>query len=183
MVFRSKKQSNRDHFIVGWLFILFSVVEGSNWSVPVGLVMEHNFYTLFGITASVSNQNFLKGHPVATLSITSSRPGAMAGYNVLKKENWLLTAAWHFRPRRYIDPFAALDFGWTAFDSENEELFGKIKNSAPLLNIRTGIGTKLFAGRLIPRIDGGIALIQSSTVFPLFFGISLCYDVMNRGAK
>jgi hypothetical protein len=54
------------------LLLLFftTTPKASDWSIPVGLVMEHNFYTQFGITASVSNKNLLGGHPQASISVT-----------------------------------------------------------------------------------------------------------------
>jgi len=155
----------------------------SDWSVPIGVVFEHNFYSQFGLSASVANRTVLGGHPQVTLSATTSRIGVIAGYNLLKKENWTLTAAWHFRPGTYVDPFAGLDFGVTHFDRENEELFKKLQNTALLFNLRVGIGATVWEGRLRPVLDGGIAFVQSSTVFPLFFGAKLCYDVMKGGVK
>lgn len=161
------------------------IVNGApaDWSVPVGFVFEHNFYSQFGISASVANKNILGGHPQLTFSATTSRLGVMAGYNVLKKENWLLTAAWYFRPGTYLDPFAGFDVGLTHFDLENDELFKRLKNTAPLFDVRVGITASVWNGRIRPVLDGGIAILQSSTVFPLFFGVKLCYDVMKGGVK
>ena len=155
----------------------------SQWSVPVGFAFENNFYSQFGLSASVANRDILGGHPQLTLSATTSRLGVIAGYNVLKKESWLLTAAWHFRPGTYVDPFAGLDVGLTHFDLENEELFKRLQNTAPLFNLRIGIAATVWEGRLRPVVDGGVAFVQSSTVFPLFFGVKLCYDVMKGGAE
>lgn len=153
----------------------------SDWELPVGVAFEHNFYSQYGFSASLANHLILGGHPQITVSVTTSRLGVVAGYNILKKENWLLTTAWHFRPGKYVDPFAGVDVGWTHFDRENEALFKRLKNTALLFNIRTGIAATILSGRLIPVVDGGITIVHSSTVFPLFFGAKLCYDVMKRG--
>lgn len=162
---------------------IFTVRPGvaSDWSVPVGLGFEHNLYTQFGISASVSHKKILNGHPQATLFATTSRLGVIAGKNVLKNENWLLTAAWHFRPGTYVDPFAGIDIGVTHFDRENEKLFKRLPNTAPLFNVRAGIAATVWGDRLRPLLDGGFAIVQPSTVFPLFFGVKLSYDVMKGG--
>jgi hypothetical protein len=171
-------------FMVSLLLIgIFTIraSEASDWSVPVGLGFEHNFYTQFGVCASVSHKNILGGHPQATLFATTSRLGAIAGNNVLKNENWLLTAAWHFRPGTYVDPFAGIDLGVVHFDRENEKLFSRLHTTAPMFNIRVGIAATVWGDRLRPLLDGGFAVVQSSTVFPLFFGAKLSYDVMKGG--
>lgn len=173
--------------IVTLLIIICAVsmlpAASTEWSVPVGIVFENNFYAQFGLSASVANSTILGGHPQMTFSATTSRLGVIAGYNLLKKENWLLTAAWHFRPGTYMDPFAGLDVGLTHFDLENEKLFKKLQNTAPLFNLRIGVAATVWGKRLRPVLDGGLAFVQSSTVFPLFFGAKLCYDVMKGGVK
>lgn len=161
--------------------ITVRVSAASDWSVPVGLGFEHNLYTQFGICASVSHQKILGGHPQATLFATTSRLSVIAGKNVLKNENWLLTAAWHFRPGTYIDPFAGIDIGINHFDRENEQLFKRLPNTALLFNVRIGIAATVWGDRLRPLLDGGFAIVQPSTVFPLFFGAKLSYDVMKGG--
>ncbi|MBN1761019.1 MAG: hypothetical protein JW863_22010 [Chitinispirillaceae bacterium] len=146
-------------------------------SIPVGMVFEHNFYPQFGLSASVAHDLLLKGHPRLSATVTSSRLSVLAGRNVLKKENVFFSAGWYFRPRRFIDPYAGIDAGFTRFSREDDELFALLPNTAGLFNIRAGITSSLLGGRLRPSVDGSFALITSSTVFPLFFSITVAYDV------
>ena len=147
-------------------------------SIPVGVVFEHNFYNQFGIRASVAHDWLLKGHPRLSVTLTTSRLSAAVGKNVLKKENVLFTAGWYFLPHRLIDPYAGIDFGFTRFNLENDYLFGRLDNSAALLNFRIGITSSLLGGRIRPSIDGGFALLSSSTVFPLFLTIGVDFDII-----
>ena len=154
-----------------------SSARATAWSLPVGVVFEHNFYPQFGLSASVAHDLLLKGHPRLSVTVTSSRLSALAGRNVLKKENVLFSAGWYFRPGRLIDPYAAVDGGFTRFDREDDALFAMLPNTAGLFNIRAGITSSLLGGRLRPSVDGSLALVSSSTVFPLFFSIAVAYDV------
>ena len=146
-------------------------------------VLEHNIYNQFGFNAFVANNKLLNGHPQATISATTTRLRVVAEYNVLKKENYLLTCAWHFRPATYIDPFTGIDIGFTHFSLEDDELFKHLKNTAMLFNVRMGVTTTLLNGRLRPVLDGGFAMISSSTVFHLFWSVKICYDVTKWGGK
>ncbi len=160
------------------LLLALAVTSGATqWSVPVGIQFEHNFYNQIGLSASVAHERILNAHPRLSVSVTSSRLSALAGRNVLKQETVLFTAGWFFRPEKYIDPYAGIDVGFTRFDREDDVLFDLLPNTAGMFNIRAGITSSLFGGKVRPSIDGGIALITSSTVFPLFFSIGLSYDV------
>lgn len=171
--------------VVAFCAALFSVPGGAAataFSIPVGLVFEHNFYNQFGARASVAHELLLKGHPRLTASYTTSRLSAFAGRNVLKKDNVLFTAGWYFRPGKLIDPYAGIDAGFTRYDREDDDLFALLDNRSGMLNVRAGITSSLLGGRIRPSIDGGLALLSlvgtaSSTVFPLFFSVGVDFDV------
>jgi hypothetical protein len=152
-------------------------VGAAAYSLQVGPCFEHNFYTQFGLRALFAHDLLLRRHPQIGVSYTTSRLGALAGRNVLKKDNVLLSASWHFRPERMIDPHAGIDIGFTRFDRESDDLFALLENRAPMFNLRVGIASALLGGRLRAAVDGGIALAQSSTVFPLFIGAAVGIDL------
>ena len=147
-------------------------------SLPVGVVFEHNFYNQFGLRASVAHNRILKGHPRITLMLTSSRLSAMAGKNVLKKENYLCNIGWFFRPNKLIDPFLSAEIGFTRYSIEYEELFGMLDNSAPLFNVRIGIASTLWKEKIRLSIDGGYCFVHSSIVLPLVWGIGIDFDII-----
>lgn len=163
---------------VALLIINFALFVGATgWSIPVGVVYEHNFYPQFGLCASVAHERVLHGHPRFSFSVTSSRLSVLAGRNALKKENVLFSAGWYFRPGKIIDPFAGIDAGFTRFSREYEELFALLPTSAGMFNVRAGIVSTLLGGKLRPSIEAGVAVVTSSTVFPLFFGGGVSFDV------
>jgi hypothetical protein len=146
-------------------------------SIPVGIVVEHNFYNQFGLKAAFSDDRILKGRPRAALSYTTSRLQTMFGSNALKKDNFLFTAGWHFRPLRLIDPYISIDAGFTRFNREDDIIFAKLKNTGGLLALRLGIESDIFKGLVRPWADAGFSFISSSTVFPLVFSLGLDFDI------
>jgi hypothetical protein len=154
----------------------------TGFSIPAGLLYEYNFYHQFGIRASIAHDLILKGHPRLAVSYTTSRLSALAGRNILIKDDVRFNASWYFRPEKWIDPYAGIDVGFTRFNRENDEIFSLLDNRAGLFNLRVGIASTLLGGRLRPSIDGGLSiasLISTSPapVFPLFFSIGVDFDV------
>jgi len=169
-------------------YLLTSVTPGhaslAGFSLPAGLVFEHNFYNEFGLHASIAHDLVLKGHPRLAFSYTTSRLSAKttAGRNGLKKDTFLFHAGWYFRPGKWIDPFCGIDAGFTRYNRENEEIFSLLDTRTGLLNVRAGCTSALLGKRIRPSIDGGVALLSlisaaSSPVFPLFFGIGIDFDI------
>jgi hypothetical protein len=146
-------------------------------SIPAGIVVEHNFYNQFGLRAAVSDDRILSGRPRLALSYTTSRFLTMFGGNALNKDNFLFTAGWHFRPMRKIDPYVAIDAGFTRFDREDDVIFAKLKNTGGLLALRLGIESALWRGLIRPWADAGFSFIYSSTVYPLVFSLGLDFDI------
>jgi hypothetical protein len=159
------------------LFSVGPVRALDHMSIPIGIFVEHNFYNQFGVSAGFSDDRILKGHPLMTLSYSTSRLSTMTGSNGLKKDNFLLNAGWHFRPLRWIDPYLGIETGWTHFDREEDQLFAKLDNTGFLLDARVGIESTIIRGLFHVRADMGYAVVTSSTVFPLLFCLGLEFDI------
>jgi hypothetical protein len=148
-----------------------------NTSIPIGLVVEHNFYNQVGLRISVADDRVLSGNPRVALLYTTSRFMPMFGSNALKKDNFLFVLGWHFRPVRWIDPYVCADAGFTRFDREDEVIFAKLKNTGTLLELKLGIESALVNGLVRPWADAGFSFISSSTVYPLVFSLGLDFDI------
>jgi hypothetical protein len=146
-------------------------------SIPIGFLVERNFYNQIGARAGFSDSRILKGHPRVSLSYTTSRFHTLVNNNALKKDNFIFIAGWHFRPMRLIDPYIALDAGFTRFDREEDDIFAKLDNTGGLLEVRLGIESAFWKGRIHPSADLGYSIIASSTVFPLVFSLGVDFDI------
>jgi len=149
----------------------------ANVSVPAGILMEHNFNNQWGLRAGFAHSRILKGHPRASLSWTSSRLSLAIGKNVLKKDNVLFGLGWHFLPKRLIDPYVRADAGFTRFDREDEEVFAKLDNVAPIVALALGAEGSIWKGIIRPWFDLGGSFLFSSTVYPFTFAFGLDFDI------
>jgi len=144
-------------------------------NIPVGIQMQANSDLQWGLTAGLSSDLILKGHPYFTVSYTSNRIGARFPYEV-KQDNYLFTLGWMFRPGKLIDPFINIDVGLAHFDSEFEE-FKLLKTNSPILDLRFGLEGALLRKAIHPWCNFGISFITSSTVYPLVMAAGVNYDI------
>ena len=148
----------------------------SHMSIPLGIMMEHNFYNQPGIHISFSDDRILNTHPRLSFSYTTSRIGTL-WKNTLAKDNYLLTAGWYFRPERVIEPFIRADFGFSHFNKEDDIIFKELDNNAMILAIKFGSEFCSLDKLIRPWFDVGYSILSSSTVWPFVFSIGIDYDI------
>jgi hypothetical protein len=163
------------------LLCLAAPVRASEANLSAGALYELNFYGQPGVRFTASDGRLLNRHPQAMLSYTSSRLSFWKGKHALIIDDILLNASWHFRPQKLLDPFAGFDIGFLRFNREDDELFGLIQNKFFRLDFRAGLRASLLEGRLMPSIEAGYVLLDTSVTFPLFFGVAVCYEIIKGG--
>lgn len=146
-----------------------------------GFAFEYNMYGQPGVVAALSHEKVLGGHPQLRLQYTTSGLSLWNGPNALTVNDLYLNASWVFGPYKKVNSYAGIDIGQTWFDLEDEEVFRLLDNTAMRLNLRTGVCFSVWGGRVLPYIDGGYALLLSSTTFPLFFSCGVQYSILNGG--
>jgi hypothetical protein len=164
------------------LFIAFTMVILQHSSmalehlnIPVGIQMQANSDLQWGLTAGLSTDLLLKGHPYTAVSYTTNRIGAVFS-NTVKQDNYLFTLGWMFRPKKMIDPFINIDAGLAHFDYEFEE-FKALQTNSPILDLRFGLEGAFLHKTIHPWCNFGVSFISSSTVYPLVMAVGVNYDI------
>lgn len=157
------------------LILQNSVIALDRLNIPVGIQMQANSDFQWGLTAGVSSDLFLKGHPYAAVSYTTNRIEAAFSYAV-KQDNYLFTLGWMFRPEKMLDPFINIDAGLAHFDYEFDA-FKSLKNNSPILDLRFGLEGAFLHKTIHPWCNFGISFIPSSTVYPLVMAVGVNYDI------
>ena len=150
----------------------------SELHLAAGTLFEYNFYGQPGLRLTAGHERLLNNHPQVSLSYATSRASFWLGKYDLVIDDILLCLSWHFRPAKYIDPFAGVDVGFLRFDKENDAIFSLVKNKFARLNIRLGLRSYLFQGRLQPSLETGYVLLDTSATFPLFAGLAVCWEFL-----
>lgn len=151
--------------------------DASDIRLSAGPIFEYNLYGEPGIAARIGHAGILGGHPHLELSYTTSRLSFWNGPHALLTDNLFATVSWEFGPFRKAYPFAGIDIGYSRYDLDGEYYLPMIDNTAYRCNLRGGVRFFFDGLPVVPSLEGGLALITSSTVFPLFFRIGLAYVI------
>jgi len=114
-------------------------------------------------------------------SYETSRLGSALGSNAIKQDNYLVSAAYHFRHQKALQPFARLNVGYFHADYE-DALFDVLPNSAFLTSIDVGLmyefkiplTLSLSAGY---NLNAGTGVAGPGTLFPVFYQMSILYTI------
>lgn len=160
---------------------LFYRGEASAITLSAGPVFEYNLYGEPGVAVRIADASVLGGHPHLELSYTTSRLSIWNGPYALLTDNLFAAVSWEFRPCKIAYPFAGIDIGYSRYDLEDDYYLPMIDNTSYRCNLRSGIRFTVDRVPVIPSIEGGLALLTSSTVFPLFFRIGFVYVITGGG--
>jgi hypothetical protein len=114
-------------------------------------------------------------------SYATSRLGSALGTNAIKQDNYLVSAAYHFRHQKALQPFARLNVGYFHADYE-AAIFDVLPSSAFLTSIDAGLSYEfkfpltlnLSAGY---NLNAGTGIAGPGTLFPVFYQMSILYTV------
>jgi hypothetical protein len=115
-------------------------------------------------------------------SYVTSRLGSAMGSNAIKQDNFLISAAYHFRHQKQFQPFARLNTGYFHADYE-EDIFDVLPNSAFLFSIDAGLAYE-FSIPLTVSLSAGYNLNSGSgtsgpgTLYPVFYQMSFFYTIL-----
>ena len=118
------------------------------------------------------------------LSFVTSRFGSAMGTNAIKQDNYLLSAAYHFRHKKQLQPFLRVNTGY--FHAEYEaEIFDVLPNSALLVSADAGLSYE-FRFPLTASISAGYNLNSGSgtsgpgTLYPFYYQMSIFYTIFKK---
>lgn len=172
------------------LFLLltakFADAQKSTLDVGVRIQQTVNLYNENGIAISYSDKHLRPGKLFFGFSYVTSRLGTALNSNAIKQDNFLVSAAWHLRSHRVIQPFGRLNTGFFMADYNNkifDELPRKSLSLAPdigvsfqtrlPLKIATSVGYNLITG------DG---MSGPGTLYPVFYQLTVSWNLLDHAA-
>ena len=117
-------------------------------------------------------------------SYVTSHLGSAIGTNAIKQDNYLFNAAYHFRHRSSLQPFARINLGYFYADYE-DAIFNSLDNSAFMLSIDAGLYYQ-FDFPLSIGLSMGYNLSSGNgesgpgSLYPIFYQMSLFYTVFKQ---
>ena len=118
------------------------------------------------------------------LSYYTSRLGSAMGSNAIKQDNYIFSAAYHFRHEHSLQPIARLNLGYFYADME-DPIFNDIDNTAFLVSIDAGLYYQfdfpLTVGLTVGyNLSSGNGTSGPGTLYPIFYQMSLFYTVFKQ---
>ena len=117
-------------------------------------------------------------------SYVTSRLGSAIGSNAIKQDNFLVSAGYHFRHQKQLQPFVRLSLGYFHADYE-ENIFNVLSNSAFLYPLDAGlvynfnfpVSLSLSAGY---NFNAGDGTSGPGTLYPVFYQLSIFYTIFKN---
>jgi len=118
------------------------------------------------------------------ISYVTSRLGSAINSNAIKQDNYLFSAAYHFRHTASLQPIARLNLGYFYADYE-DPIFNSLDNSAFLVSIDAGLYYQfdfpLSIGLTVGyNLSSGNGESGPGSLYPIFYQMSLFYTVFNQ---
>jgi hypothetical protein len=114
-------------------------------------------------------------------SYITTRLGSAISSNAIKQDNYLISAGYHFRHQKDLQPFARLNTGYFHADYE-EEIFDVLPNNAFLISADAGLSYE-FEIPLTVSLSAGYNLNSGSgtsgpgTLYPFYYQMSIFYTI------
>ena len=115
------------------------------------------------------------------MSYVTSRLGSAMASNAIKQDNYIISAGYHFRHQKALQPFARLNTGYFHADYE-EAIFDVLPNSAVLLSLDAGLSYE-FSFPLTATLSAGYNLNSGNgtagpgTLYPFYYQMSIFYTI------
>jgi len=160
--------------MIKYLFLLFLLLSVPISASSLSLRIENNFYTQHAIQWTFLNHLLLNQHIDYKVGYSTSRLNA-SRRNMLKKDNFTVSATWRFPNSLPITPYLQTDVGYTSYEIE-DAAFSFLENFAWTAAVLIGSRIQVLNDFVGLEIELGYSLIQSSTVDPATFTIGVWYD-------
>ena len=154
-----------------------------SWDVGLRFQKTQDLYYENGVTAqyNLDNRWALGG------SYYSSRMGSALGSNAIKQDNFIVSAAYFFRPERKLEPFIRANAGYFMADYE-EELFDDLAQSSALASADAGIVYHLNVPLKISLSVGYNGITGSGnegagTLYPVFYQTSITWNIFRTSSR
>lgn len=164
--------------VAGWLL---QAQETSTLKGGIRLQKAQKLYWENGFAFDYSSTKILDSRMHFGASFASSRLGSAIGSNAVKQDNYLISAAYHFRPQKPLQPFARLNLGYFKADYESP-IFNALPNSTFITAIDAGFSyefklpltLELSAGY---NLNAGTGVSGPGTLFPVYYQLSILYTI------
>lgn len=120
-------------------------------------------------------------------SYYTSRLGSAMSSNAIKQDNFILSAAYFFRPDRILKPFIRANTGYFTADYESE-IFEKLTHTSALVSADAGLvyhfkiplklSFSLGYNAITGRGDAG-----AGTLYPVFYQTSITWNILKTHSK
>lgn len=146
-----------------------------------------NLYAENGITAQYSNQKLASQRLFFGASYVTSRLGTALNSNAIKQDNFLIFAAYYFRPKWLIQPVFKTNVGYFKADY-GSDLFNELPRTSLLaspefglcycpnfpLRINASVGYNLLTGK---------GVTGPGTLYPVFVQTSITWNVLKKSTN
>jgi hypothetical protein len=118
------------------------------------------------------------------LSYVTTRLGSAVGSNAIKQDNYLISAGFHFRHQKQLQPFIRLNTGYFHADYE-DEIFNVLPNSAFLMSADAGLSYE-FRVPFTVSLSAGYNLTSGNgtsgpgTLYPFYYQMSIFYTILKK---
>jgi hypothetical protein len=158
-----------------------SLSDAGDLKVGLRLQKAQKLYWENGVDLDYSASDLLHRKLHLSAAFVSSRLGSALGSNAVKQDNYLVGAAWHFRPESALQPFVRLNLGYFYADYEST-VFDALTNAAFFTALDAGLSYRfrfpmelqLSAGY---NLQAGTGVAGPGTLFPFYYQLSLLYTL------
>lgn len=147
----------------------------------IRLQKAQKLYWENGFAFDYANSKWLDGRIHLGASYATSRLGSALGSNALKQDNFLLSTAYHFRPRQALQPFVRLNLGYFQADYESP-LFDALPNSTFVTALDAGLSYRFHCPLTLEcsagyNLSAGTGTSGPGTLFPVYYQLSILYTL------
>jgi len=118
------------------------------------------------------------------LSYVSSRLGSAIGTNAIKQDDYIFSAAYHFRALKQLQPILRMNMGYFYADYE-DPIFDVLPNTAFIFGFEAGLAYQ-FDFPLTISLNAGYTLTSGNgtsgpgTLYPIFYQMSAYYTILDQ---
>jgi len=154
-----------------------------SWDVGLRFQKTQDLYYENGVTTQFNlNDRWAIGG-----SYYTSRLGSALGSNAIKQDNFIVSAAYSFRPQKRLRPFIRANTGYFIADYE-ADIFDDLTSSSVLASVDVGIVYRFKTPLKIGLSVGYNAVTGSGsegagTLYPIFYQTSVTWDIFKASSK
>jgi hypothetical protein len=132
----------------------------------------------------ISGQYHLTKRITLGASYLSSRLGSAIGSNAIKQDNFLISGAWMFRPKKPLKPFLRANLGYFTADYESDTFKG-LTNTSAMASMDAGLAYS-FKSPVRLHLSLGYNAITGTgakgagTLYPVFYQTSIFWNLAKR---